>query len=120
MMDENTQKYEEECPHIIDGEKCPAKAKLDWLMAVKPWYAPGVPALVFGGFTRTHELHFRLEDWKDFETTKAIINDLREKFKLDKYLIFKKCPECELELPASDFNTTGECVFCSERARRGS
>lgn len=119
MCNVSDEEYVKNCP-LIEDRACPEKEIMDWITTDRPWFQPGVPAIVFGGFMRTCQLHFRLDDWDTPEKAKAIIEDLREKYHLDDYLVFKTCPNCGWELPAMDFNVGGECVFCSQKESQSS
>ena len=119
MCNCSVEEYVKNCP-LIEDRTCPEKEIMDWITADRPWFQPGVPAIVFGGFMRTCQLHFRLDDWDTPEKAKAIMEDLREKYHLDDYLVFKTCPKCGWELPAMDFNVGGECVLCSQKESQSS
>lgn len=96
-------------------------SQIKWFMEKHEWFTPGMLTLKFGGFNRTIELHFdakQLRKIKSPEETYAFIKQIRESQKLDKYLVFQKCPECGWELPTMDFDVGGWCSFCGERKAR--
>ena len=89
-----------------------------WITEIHPWYVPGVDKIMFGGFSRFCELHFNhkfLHAIKTPEETYTFIQEIRKEHQLDKYLVFKKCPECGWELPVMDFDVGGWCSFCGSR-----
>jgi len=102
----------EECPVYLGHEdECPIIER-DRLLANKSeWYQPTVQALIVEGYKTGMELHYNIEGFTK-ENYADQIQAIRERYKLDNYLVYTKCPKCGVEVPAIDMRTDNVCVFC--------
>jgi len=114
------QELRDNCPYIEDDLSDCDRFYLDrYTMSKKPWFMPGVNIFYVGGFNTIMALRMRTDDLHSWEDVKKRVEELTEAFELKKYLLFKKCPRCGLELPAIDFRTRedGLCTFCGSKLR---
>jgi len=77
-----------------------------------PYYVPYFKKLRLQTFMMNFELGLDLKKFDSPEALRSIINDMKEKLHLDKYIVFVKCPDCGIEVPALDMTDKGYCYFC--------
>ena len=108
------------CPHIEDDLSECDRFYLDkYLINERPWFMPGVNILQLGGFNTIITYRLRTEKLDSWEKVKEWVAFIIEELSLKKYLVFKTCPGCGIELPVIDYRIRedGLCTFCGSKER---
>ena len=108
------------CPHIDESLGDCDKFYLDkYLMNERPWFMPGVNILQLGGFNTIITYRLNTDQLKSWEDVIRFVADLTEKLDLKRYLVFKVCSGCGIELPVIDYRIRedGLCTFCGGKEK---